>query len=322
VEEKSVVDYNAGNPSGSLATLGQHPPPRVPLAAIYPKEGTLYSDSPYVVLDAAWVTQEKKAGAADFLSYLKEPDSQQQFTDAGFRTFDHEPGAPIADSDELLPDGVRIELAAPGPEVLDAVRSTWTELRKRARVLVLLDVSGSMGDPAGGSSKLELAKAAALHALSQFAARDQVGLWAFTTDLPTPSGIYTELAPVAPISSTKARIESAVQSLVPLNGTPLYAVIRAGVAEMNRTFDEGKINAVVVLTDGRNEYPADDDLASLVRQLGGGPESTLRVFSIAYGDGADLETLKQISEASRAAAYDATDPANLDRVFTAVLSNF
>jgi Ca-activated chloride channel family protein len=322
VEEKSVLDYNTGNPSGSLATVGEHPAPRVPLAAIYPKEGTLYSDSPYVVLDAPWVTEEKKAGAADFLGYLKEPDSQQWFTEAGFRTFDHEAGAPIQESAELLADGVTIELSAPGPEVLDAVRSTWAELRKEARVLVLLDVSGSMGEPAGGSNKLELAKAAAVDALSQFAPRDQVGLWAFTTDLPTPSGIYTELAPVAPISQNQARIKSAVQSLVPLNGTPLYAVIRAGVAEMNRSFDTGKINAVVVLTDGRNEYPADDDLDSLVRQLGGGPESTLRVFSIAYGDGADLETLKEISEASRAAAYDATNPANIGRVFTAVLSNF
>ena len=95
--------------------------------------------------------------------------------------------------------------------------------------------------------------------------------------------------PVAPISRNKTRIESSVRSLVPLGGTPLYAAIRAGVAEMDRSFDSGKINAVVVLTDGRNEYPADDDLDSLVRQLGGGPESTLRVFSIAYGEGADLE---------------------------------
>jgi Ca-activated chloride channel family protein len=322
VEEKSVIDYNTGNPSGNLATVGDHPAPNVPLAAIYPKEGTLYSDSPYVILDAPWSTDEKKAGAADFLEFLQTPESQERFTEVGFRTFDHEAGKPILESDELIPDGVKIELSAPAPDVLDAVRAVWTELRKEARVLILLDVSGSMGQPAGGETKLELAKEAAVRALSQFAARDQVGLWAFTTDLNTSSGIYAELVPVAPISQNKSLITRAVENLTPLNGTPLYAAIRASVEEMGRTFDSSKINAVVVLTDGQNEYPPDDNLQSLIRELDGGGESTLRVFSIAYGEGADLETLKKISEASRAAAYDATNPANIDRVFTAVLSNF
>ncbi|HEY7816390.1 MAG TPA: substrate-binding domain-containing protein, partial [Nakamurella sp.] len=58
VEEKSVLDYNAGNPSGDPKTLGQHAPPKVPLVAVYPKEGTLYSDSPFVILDAPWSAAE------------------------------------------------------------------------------------------------------------------------------------------------------------------------------------------------------------------------------------------------------------------------
>ena len=41
VEEKSVWDYNQGNPSGDPGTLGQRGKPRVPLVAVYPKEGTL-----------------------------------------------------------------------------------------------------------------------------------------------------------------------------------------------------------------------------------------------------------------------------------------
>jgi Ca-activated chloride channel family protein len=322
VEEKSVIDYNTGNPSGSLATIGDHPAPRVPLAAVYPKEGTLYSDSPYVILDAPWSTAEKKAGAADFLEFLQSDESQKRFTDAGFRTFDHKAGKVIQDSAELIADGVKIELSAPSPDVLDAVRATWTDLRKEARVLLLLDVSGSMGEDAGGGTKLDLAKEAAVKALSQFAARDQVGLWVFTTDLTTENELYAELVPVAPISQNKAKITQAVQNLIPLNGTPLYAAIRAGVKDMNADFDPSKINAVVVLTDGRNEYPPDSNLNSLIRSLDSGTESTLRVFSIAYGEGADLETLKRISEASHAAAYDATNPANIDKVFTAVLSNF
>ena len=56
IEEKSVWDYNQGNPTGDPATLGDHAPPSVPLVAIYPKEGTLISDHPWVTLNAPWVT--------------------------------------------------------------------------------------------------------------------------------------------------------------------------------------------------------------------------------------------------------------------------
>ena len=48
----------------------------------------------------------------------------------------------------------------------------------------------------------------------------------------------------------------------------------------------------------------------------------VRVFPIAYGSDADLDVLRQIAEATNAAAYDASDPASISKVFTAVVSNF
>ena len=118
VEEKSVLDYNAGNPSGDPKTLGQHAAPKVPLVAVYPKEGTLYSDSPYVILDAPWSTADKKAGAQDFMDYLLLPEQQKVFTDSFFRTADGKPGEPITSSPYLIADGVTITLNPPAPEVL------------------------------------------------------------------------------------------------------------------------------------------------------------------------------------------------------------
>jgi Ca-activated chloride channel family protein len=46
------------------------------------------------------------------------------------------------------------------------------------------------------------------------------------------------------------------------------------------------------------------------------------VFSIAFTDQSDFDVLSRISKASRAAAYNARDPANIDRVFSLVFSNF
>jgi Ca-activated chloride channel homolog len=48
----------------------------------------------------------------------------------------------------------------------------------------------------------------------------------------------------------------------------------------------------------------------------------VRVFPIAYGADADLPTLRQIADATSAAVYDSSDPTSIDKVFTAVVSNF
>ncbi|WP_395726495.1 extracellular solute-binding protein [Nakamurella sp.] len=324
VEEKSVLDYNAGNPSGNPATLGDHAPPKVPLVAVYPKEGTLYSDSPFVILDASWSTPDKQAGAQDFMEFLLLPEQQKVFTDANFRTADHQPGEPITASPYLIADGVTITLNPPGPTVLRDVRQVWTQVRKPARVLVVMDVSGSMASESGygSESKLELAKKAATSALSQLTDTDQMGLWAFTTDLPTPDTITADLVGVGPLAQTRQPIVAAIAGLTPLNGTPLYAATREAADAMNAQNDPNSINAVVVLTDGRNEY-TDNDLDGLLRELNASAqENGVRVFTIAYGPDADLATLQEISEASRAAAYDARNPTSIDKVFSDVLSNF
>ena len=70
VEEKSLIDYNLGNPDGELSPGETPREPRVPLVAIYPEEGTLFSDNPFIILDTDWVTDEQKAAAAVFEEYV------------------------------------------------------------------------------------------------------------------------------------------------------------------------------------------------------------------------------------------------------------
>ena len=60
-------------------------------------------------------------------------------------------------------------------------------------------------------------------------------------------------------------------------------------------YDPAAINAVVLLTDGRNE-DVNDDLAGLLSSLQAGTEGRqsqpVRVFTIAYGADADQSTLR------------------------------
>jgi Ca-activated chloride channel family protein len=323
VEEKSVWDYNQGNPTGDPTTLGQHRKPHIPLVAIYPKEGTLLSDSPYAVLRAPWVDEAVQKAAAAFLSYIRGDDAQARFTKAAFRRYDGQPGSVITEANGLLPKEPKLVLSPPAPNVLAQVQTLWAQQRKPAKVLLVIDVSGSMGDPVGGDTKLELAKAAALRALDEFSPRDDVALWAFSTPLNGSNNPYRELVPFSPIAKGKPLLRKEISALQPQGGTALYATARRAYRVMSTGVTNDRISAVVLLTDGKNEYNPDSDLTGLERELS--PEDTslsVRFFPIGYGADADLPTLKAIAAAARGAAYDASDPASIDKVFTAVLSNF
>jgi len=321
VEENSIISYNEGNPSGDPAKLGQHGKPKVPLAAIYPSDGTLMSDHPFTVL--AWADDTKKQIAADFLTFLKSDDAQRRFADQGFRGADGAAGGKVTTDNGVLPQ-VKLNLVRPpSPPVLDKLLGSWAQLRKPANVLLVVDVSGSMQEAVAGTgqSRLELAKLAAINSLEQFGEFDKVGLWMFSSRLDGDRD-YRELVPVAPMSTNRGPLRARLNGLIPTGGTGLYDTSLAAHQYMKAQLDPKAINAVVVLTDGQNQ---DDgiDLDGLVAQLRTEDAAeAVRLFTIAYGGEADLGVLSQIAQATDATAYDSSEPDTIDQVFTAVISNF
>ncbi|MFI6251684.1 hypothetical protein [Streptomyces sp. NPDC051016] len=99
--------------------------------------------------------------------------------------------------------------------------------------------------------------------------------------------------------------------------------MRAAQRAMLADLDSDRINAVLVLTDGRNEYPPDNDLDRLLRDLDAGRlERSVRVFTVAFSDQADFGTLTKIATAAKATSHDARDPAVIDKVMVSVISDF
>ncbi len=333
VEEKSVIDYNLGNPDGVLSPGEEPRIPRVPLVAIYPEEGTLYSDNPFIVLDTEWVDADEKAAAGLFEEYVQQPANQQKVMEFGFRP--NNPSVALADpivtANGVDPTQPTAELQVPSPDVLVGILESWAELRKEARVLLVLDISGSMGEPAGeGRTRLDLAQEAAISALDQFKPADDVGLWVFSTELGGDDPNVRELVPLGPIAEQRDVLADQIAAQFPTNGTPLYEVTEKAYESMVATYDPEKINAIVLLTDGENDdgIPADDDqqFADLIEALQAGSEGSssqpVRLFTISYGETADVITLRAISQATQAATYNASNPATINQVFTAVISNF
>lgn len=334
IEEKSLIDYNLGDPDGVLGPGEELRPPRIPLVAIYPEEGTLYSDNPFIILDTEWVDDDERAAAEQFEAFVQLPENQELVMEFGFRPNNPDVAlaAPIIAENGVDPSQPRAELGVPAPPVLVGILDSWAELRKEARVLLVLDVSGSMGDIAGpdGDTKLDLAVAAATSALDEFKDTDQVGLWVFSTDLGGADPNYREVVPLGTIGENRDKLAAALESQFPVSGTPLYGVTQEAYETMLADYDPESINAIVLLTDGVNEDEdsADDDdqFATLIETLEADSEGSqarpVRVFTISYGDGADVITLRAISQATSAATYNASNPATIEQVFTAVISNF
>jgi len=338
VEEKSVIDYNRGNPDGVLQDGEEPRPPRVPLVAIYPEEGTVYSDNPLYVLDAPWVDDAQAEGANRFIDFLGETVNQEKILGFGFRPGNPDVALdkPIDLSNGVDPNQPQTLLEVPEPQVLTQLLDNWQDQRKPARVLLLVDVSGSMGeeaDPETGATKLDLAKSAAITALDDFNDDDEVGLWVFSTDLTDADGNPAEhLELVAPgrMGDVGESLKSKLRDLVPIQGTPLYAATELAYDNQVDGYDPTRINAVVLLSDGVNDDGEPDDdreqlqslLDALTSDAEGQQSQEVRVFPISYGASADLATLRRIAEASQAAVYDSSDPRSINKVFVAVVSNF
>ena len=92
---------------------------------------------------------------------------------------------------------------------------------------------------------------------------------------------------------------------------------------MRARYEATRINAIVVLTDGGNDDPANNDLNGLKRTLRAQPnDSFVRVFTVGFGSKADLTTLEDIALQARGGAYSDRDKRAMDKILLAVVSNF
>lgn len=328
-EENLVVSYNEGNPTGDPALAGKGTPPTVPLVAIYPKEGTFVADHPFAALSAPWVTPAKRAAAQAFADYLRSAPVQERWQDNHFRDAAGRPAAGLTVADGVLPAEPRAVLQPPAPAVTSAILDSWSQLRKTASVINLVDVSGSMLErlPGSKSTKLDAAKKAATASLDLFTDRDEVGLWSFSGG---KRGVvdHHQLVGVGPMAESlggtprRAVLATQLAALKAQGDTGLYNSIDAAYRALLARYRQDRINALVVITDGRNDAQGGLSLKGLLDSMTTlDPGHTIRVITIAYGPDADKDSLAKIARATKGAAYVAPTDADIPKIYSAALSN-
>lgn len=279
----------------------------LPVVAIYPKEGTFWSDHPVAILEAPWVDDELRAAAAQYRDYLLAQPQQEQALQLGFRPADTSipVGAPIVPENGVDPDEPQTLLAVPEAEVIAAVQDIWGETKKRVEVQVILDVSGSMAE----EGRLTRAKAAINQFITKLSDEDKLGIITFSNG-------SSELTPLSPIGEKREQVMSRVDGLFPDGGTRLIDTVTEVYEDMQKVPRGEHIRAIIVLSDGA-DTASSGRAQELTRLLEKDQEGySIKVFTIAYGTGSDVDVdlMEAIANASGAQSYQ-SGPNEIERVY-------
>ncbi|MFS8096837.1 substrate-binding and VWA domain-containing protein [Lentzea alba] len=273
------------------------------LTAVAAEQAVPPLDFPYVVLPDAG--EQERAGAEKFLARFRSDTSVSGF---GLR-------APDDKATGLDQNNV------------DETLRIWAGLTLTARVLGVLDVSGSMNQivPRTGTTRMTLAVAAAERGLGLFKPGTQVGLWKFSTRLDGDKD-YKEIIPFASVKDHLANgnaIKEIRATRATANGsTGLYDSTLAAYREARKNWELGRINIVAIMTDGRNEDPDSISQKELLEELGKLQDKRrpLPVIAIGMGPDVDVDELTRIADATGGRAFTTVDPAGISDIFAQALS--
>lgn len=293
------------------------------VVAIYPSLTASSLDYPWVVLARYREAQEH---AVELLAALIGQHGRKLLLAAGFRDGNGVGGPALTRRlgvDRTVPAG-----PAPRGDDVDKGLRTLDVLKQGTRMLAVIDVSGSMGERVpgtGGATRLDLTKQAAVGGLGLYPDDTQIGLWAFSTHL-TSDTDYRELVPIGPLGARgsdpltgRQQLGGALASLqhVPGGGTGLYDTALAATRRVRAQWQPGRVNSVVLLTDGQNDDAHGIGLTRLLTLLRNenDPQRPVPLITIAYGADSPVSALRAMSAATGGATYLAEDPRQVRQVF-------
>lgn len=285
---------------------------QAPLVPIFPSDVKPSVGVPLVTLADA--SDETTAAVASLSAAMS--DAGDILAEHGLRNAEGNP-PPTASGDA--------ETTIAAPASTDSVNQaealrTWQVLTAPSRMLSLNDVSGSMLQPATADMRrIDLFEQAAVRAVNSLSTDSSLATWVFSSRR-IGGQDWQEIVPFGSLGDPAHKqltIDTAnnLDSLVG-GGTGLYDSVLAAVSYMRQTYEPGKINLVLLNTDGVNEDDDGLDLPGLLAELEKlrDPSKPVAVIAIGYGPDTDQSALEQIAAATDGAAYQALQPTDIGTV--------
>jgi uncharacterized membrane protein len=165
-------------------------------------------------------------------------------------------------------------------------------------MILIMDVSGSMGEAVGGTTKIDLAEQAAISAAQSLGPNDVIGVLAFDDKnhwivQPTSAGDLND-------------VDAAISEMQPGGGTEIYPAVAE--AESTLAPINAKIKHLVLLTDGQAPDGPYDQLAQQMQQ------DNITLSTISIGTDADRNLLQRLAQLGNGRFYDGTDPFDLPQL--------
>jgi Ca-activated chloride channel family protein len=286
---------------------------QIPVVAIYPREGTFWSNHPYGILNAPWVTQEQKNAAAIFEDYLLDTSQQLKALEYGFRPAD--PSIPLTAPLDSA-HGADVEqpktiLEVPTASVIQEIRTLWHATKKPVDVVVVMDISGSMS-----GDRITSARSSLMQFVEKLSDRDRLQIMLFSSDIVT-------LTPLTELSNKRQTVLDSVAGIYEQGDTRLYDATLTAYQELSRNGDPDHIRAIVILTDGQDTKSENglEDLINYIAVDSGEGGRAIKIFTIAFGDNADKDILIRIAEPTGGKQYDST-PESIRNIYNEIATFF
>ncbi|MEU4568216.1 substrate-binding domain-containing protein [Micromonospora sp. NPDC023956] len=313
LSEEDVIAYNRTKPP-------------VPLAALYLDPAPLPLDYPYAVLPGI---EPAKASAAEALfGALTAPTVQDRLVGQALRGpdgvggagFEAPTGAPTGDVVALRGNG-GTAAGGPDPSAVDAAVSGWSIATQSGRMLCVIDVSGSMKQPvptAGNATRAQVTVAAALRGMDLVDDSWAVGLWTFSTEM-VGRRDYRELLPIGPLSTQRSQLKAALGGIRPTpdGDTGLYDTVLAAYRTVQGDWEPGRVNSLVLFTDGKNEDADGISQRELLAELTriADPERPVQVVIIGIGGEVSRAELEAITKVTGGGVFVTEDPKGIGEIF-------
>lgn len=250
-----------------------------------------------------------------FQNWLTAEPGKQALLRAGLRVGDQTP-----QTDQLKALGLSSEGIAPttgvGPMNWGLLTQVYAAFSHRSSTLVMMDVSGSMGEKYPGTNlrRVDVVAQAAAQSWTLWPPGSVTGMITFNTD----NSDRPQFSTVLPLQANNTpeyleqlpRFSRSFEQIQTQGGTPLYEAVWVAYETSQKNYRSGYTNTIVILTDGRNEDSTSTmTVEALIDRIKkADPNKKVNIGLVGLGEASDFGSLKRIADETGNRAWLVQDP--------------